>query len=75
MQRLAWVHTMPKAGKRLQLIRDSKARDHRPIGCSINLGLEFGSQDNTGIRWDRDALMAAWHRGAGRTEFLEELEL
>ena len=66
---------LEKEAKRLQLIRDSKPRDHRPILMQVEVVLDFSPiLGDKLVRWSQDALMAAWHRGEGRDAFLQEVE-
>eukprot|EP00972_Heterocapsa_arctica_P092400 13628270-Heterocapsa_arctica.AAC.1 len=68
--------TLPKEAKKLQLIKDNKPRDHRPILMKVTVVMNFEPlREAAGsVKWSQDAFMAAWHRGAGWDAFLMEVE-
>ena len=44
--------TLPKEAKKLQLIRDSKPRDHRPILAKVHIAFDFGPMHGgEHVRW------------------------
>jgi hypothetical protein len=71
--RMTKAMTLARSGKKLQLIPDSRPRDHRPVMVLANLGLSYTTLPAV-QRIDRDKLLLAWRTGVGRLEFLEQLE-
>ena len=66
--------TLPREGRSLQLIPDSRPRDHRPLLLRLVIDQKFKPRFEDPIRWDRDRIMDAWKKGRGRIAFLQEVE-
>ena len=69
------VQTLMNSMRRLQMIKDTKPRDHAPLALDLRMLVRHTTTtQREGLEVDRDAVMEGLMQGKRRVQFVEEIE-